>query len=87
MEFAIFGNCTAHLPGVLRPGTWAMVPHFLFMLTSLHPLSQALGWSLYLGSWTVGLDFFSGDGVLPLTMGPQPVAPKDPLVDMSTLPT
>lgn len=27
-----------------------------------------------------------GDGVVPLTMGPEPVAPKDPLVDMSFLP-
>lgn len=64
MEFAILGNCTAHLPGVLRPGTWAMVPHFLFMLPlvpglRMEPLSRFLDcWSRFLfWRWSLASDY------------------------------
>lgn len=46
-----------------------------------------LEWNFSPGSWTVGLDFPSGDGILPLTMGPEAVAPEDLLLDFSSVPT
>lgn len=74
MEFVILGNCTLDLSGVLRLA-------FVLTAASCPGLSQR-------GAFPRSQASSSGDGVLPLIKGPEPVTPKDPLLlDMSILPT